>query len=122
MGKTNRTFICTFLCTFLVAALLLTTNVAAAFAASSVDISLDGEIVFYHDGSGYPFTDKNSRVLVPFRITLEEFGAAVTWNPETMTAIAEKNGIRVEAPLGARYIVKVGQRIENDTEYNVPID
>lgn len=33
-----------------------------------------------------------------------------------MTAIAEKNGIRVEAPLGARYIVKDGQRIENDTE------
>lgn len=112
MRKTSRTFICS----FLIAALLLTTNNATALAASPANISLDGKIVFYHDGSGYPFTDKNSRVLVPFRITLEEFGASVTWDPATMTAIAEKNGVRVEAPLGARYIIKNGQRIENDTE------
>ncbi len=78
-------------------------------------ISIDGEIVEFNRSTGYPFLDGNSRTQVPFRVTLEKFGAKVDWEQRTRTAIAEKDGIRVEVPIGERYIVVNGKRIENDT-------
>ncbi|NLM05005.1 MAG: hypothetical protein GX214_08300 [Clostridiales bacterium] len=42
-------------------------------------ISIDGEIVEFNRSTGYPFLDGNSRTQVPFRVTLEKFGANVDW-------------------------------------------
>jgi hypothetical protein len=85
-------------------------------AENSIKISINDELIEFNNTSGYPFADSNSRILVPFRVTLEKFGATVSWNQDTKTAIAEKDGIKVEIPLGAKYILKNGERIENDTE------
>ncbi|MDF2803166.1 MAG: hypothetical protein K0S61_3069, partial [Anaerocolumna sp.] len=67
------------------------------FAAEKIiNISINDELIEFNNTLGYPFADSNSRTLVPFRVTLEKFGATVSWNQDTKTAIAEKDGIKVE--------------------------
>jgi Copper amine oxidase N-terminal domain. len=46
---------------------------------------------------------------------MEAFGCTVNWDSVNKTAIAEKNGITVQVPIGASYIMKDGQKIANDT-------
>ena len=99
----------------LVALLLITTITISSAAPGVIAISIDQKPVQFTEASGTPFLDSNSRTLVPFRVALEAFGAAVYWNVETRTAIAEKNGIRVEVPVGQPYLKVDGQRVENDT-------
>ena len=62
-----------------------------------------------------PFLDSAGRTQVPFRLTMESFGCAVYWNNETRTAVAEKDGTRVEVPIGAPYLLVNGKRMEMDT-------
>lgn len=61
-------------------------------------------------------TDENNCTQVPFRETLEKIGAKVIWINETRTAIAEKDGIKIEVPIDEKFILKNGERIENDTK------
>lgn len=87
-----------------------------SFAAEAgTQISINGKIVQFNDTTGSPFVDESGRTQVPFRITLETFGAKVDWSNSTRTAIAEKDGIIVEVPIGAKYISKNGNKWENDT-------
>jgi len=95
--------------------LVILTITTASAQEPNMTILMDGELVEFTSESGYPFLDKNSRTQVPFRVTLETFGAKVSWEQSTSTAIAERNGTRVEVPIGARYIIVNGERIENDT-------
>lgn len=98
----------------LIISMTLTTVIAFAGQVSS-PIIIDGELVNFSSTTGYPFVDENSRTQVPFRVTLEAFGAKVNWEQSTKTAIAEKNGIMVEVPIGEKYIVVNGAKVENDT-------
>lgn len=82
---------------------------------TSSPISIDGKLVEFNTTTGFPFLDENNRTQVPFRIALEAFGAKVDWQQSTRTAIAEKDGIKVEVQIGAKYIIKNGIKIENDT-------
>lgn len=82
---------------------------------TSSPISIDGKIVEFNTTTGFPFLDENNRTQVPFRIALEAFGAKVDWEQSTRTAIAEKDGIKVEVQIGAKYILRNGIKIENDT-------
>lgn len=79
-------------------------------------VTIDGKGVPYTSALGYPFIDQNSRTQVPFRITLESFGAKVTWDSAHNTAIAEKDGIIVQIPIGTSYILRNTIKIQNDTK------
>lgn len=80
------------------------------------NISIDQNLVVFSESTGYPFVDHNNRTLVPFRVTLEAFGAEVYWDQQTRTAYAVKDDVTVGVPIGKRYIYVNGERIENDTE------
>lgn len=82
---------------------------------STVNILAIDNYVEYDNSYGFPFIDENSRTQVPFRITLENLGADVSWDSRTRTAIAELNDIEVKIPIGESYIVVDGQRVQNDT-------
>jgi len=83
--------------------------------AYAVNISIDGNNVGFTEQSGSPFVDGSNRTQVPLRITMESFGATVKWDDVTKTAIVEKDGIKVEVPIGQSYIIKNGQQVKNDT-------
>lgn len=86
-----------------------------SFADNTTKISIDNEYVQFNDELGYPFIDENSRTQVPFRATMECFGATVGWNNDTHTAIAEKDGIKIEVPIGQKHVFRNGEKLENDT-------
>ncbi|MCR5482240.1 MAG: copper amine oxidase N-terminal domain-containing protein [Clostridia bacterium] len=82
---------------------------------TGVGIEINNKAVNYTSDSGVPFIDGSNRTQVPFRVTMEDFGCKVSWDQKTKTAIAEKDGIKVEVPIGANYIIKNGTKISNDT-------
>lgn len=84
-------------------------------AKTTVNININGTDVNFSENMGYPFIDENSRTQVPFRVTVEEFGATVGWNSELRMAYAELNGIIVYAPIGENYIIVNGSTVKNDT-------
>lgn len=95
--------------------LILTMVSAVSFAQGEVVIRIDSSNVVFDNLVGTPFIDLNNRTLVPFRVTLESYGAEVNWNSETRTAIAKKGDITIEVPIGENFILKNGEKIENDT-------
>ncbi|MDF2677188.1 MAG: hypothetical protein K0Q97_1506 [Bacillota bacterium] len=83
--------------------------------AEEIIVNIDSEQVEFNEQSGKPFVDTNWRTQVPFRQTLEKYGATVEWNQEKQIAIATKDGITVEIPIGTNYIIKNGEKLVNDT-------
>ena len=63
---------------------------ASFIFAAEVSVIIDGVQVEFTQESGSPFIDENNRTQVPFRKTLEAFGATVSWDLENRVAIAEK--------------------------------
>ena len=98
----------------LLLALLLCLPVAAG-AVGPVGVTIDGQPVAFDDTYGYPFLDEAGRTQVPFRVTLESFGCTVSWDNDTRTAIAEKDGVVVEVPIGQAYILENGRQVPIDT-------
>jgi hypothetical protein len=84
-------------------------------ASSAINILAIDDYVKYDRSYGFPFIDENSRTQVPFRITLENLGANVSWDEENRTAIAELNNIKVNIPIGESYILVNGKKVQNDT-------
>ena len=95
--------------------LILTMTSAIAFAEGEIIVRIDSENVVFNDESGIPFIDENNRTQVPFRVTMENYGAEIEWNNETRTAIAKKGDIVVEVPIDEPFILKNGEKIESDT-------
>lgn len=95
--------------------LLLVMSSVVAFAQEEIIVAVDSNKVEFNSDSGAPFIDQNSRTQVPFRATLEKFGATVDWNNETRVAIATKGDITVEVPLDQNYILKNGEKVDTDT-------
>lgn len=96
--------------------IIVITLMLSTFAfASEISIEIDDEKVEFTETSGAPFIDEQSRTQVPLRVTMEAFGAEVGWDQENQTAIVEKDGIKVEVPIGEKYILKNGESIETDT-------
>ena len=85
-------------------------------ASGDVTITIDGKTLEIDPGMGAPFIDKNSRTQVPLNAAMSAIGATVTWNGAERIAAVEKDGVTVEVPIGKSYILKDGQRIDNDTE------
>ncbi|HVI42594.1 MAG TPA: stalk domain-containing protein, partial [Anaerovoracaceae bacterium] len=97
---------------FIVTATLI---VASFLPIYATNINIDGQNVQFTQASGSPFIDSTNRTQVPFRQTMEAFGCTVSWDSVNKIAIAEKNGITVQVPIGASYIIKDDQQISNDT-------
>ena len=101
---------------FLVLALLLSLLVLPAQAAEeAIGVTINGTPVTYDDGYGRPFVDAAGRTQVPFRLTMETFGCSVDWDNDTRTAVAEKDGTKVEVPVGRDYLIINGKRADIDT-------
>ncbi|MDD4564215.1 MAG: stalk domain-containing protein [Eubacteriales bacterium] len=81
----------------------------------ATNISINNQKVQFTESSGTPFIDSANRTQVPFRQTLEAFGATVSWDKVNNMAVAVKDGVTVQVPIGASYIIKDGQQITNDT-------
>ncbi len=93
---------------------ILALSSVTAFA-DEIIINIDSVKVEFNDDLGFPFIDENSRTQVPFRATLEKYGAQIDWNNESRIAIATKGDIVVEVPIDENYIVKNGEKTTVDT-------
>lgn len=87
-----------------------------AFAESDVNVRINSTQVEFSEEMGAPFIDENYRTQVPFRATMEAFGAEVEWDKETRTAIATKDGVEVKVPIGTDTVVKDGVEQKIDTK------
>ena len=81
----------------------------------ATNISINNQNVQFTESSGTPFIDSANRTQVPFRQTLEAFGASVSWDSVNNMAVAVKDGVTVQVPIGASYIIRDGKQITNDT-------
>ncbi len=95
--------------------LILSLSTVVAFAQDEIIVNIDSSKVEFNKEIGSPFVDENFRTQVPFKATLEKFGAKVEWNNETRTAVAVKGDITVQVPIGQKYILKNGEKIVTDT-------
>ncbi|MEW9124939.1 MAG: copper amine oxidase N-terminal domain-containing protein [Thermotaleaceae bacterium] len=86
-----------------------------AEGSDHIQVSINNRYLDFNEDTGYPFIDTNNRVQVPFRVTLEAFGAQVEWREETKSIVTEKNGIKVELPINESYILVDGKTIDNDS-------
>ena len=84
-------------------------------ASEGIALKVNGSVVAFTEESGSPFVDENGRTQVPLRAAMEAFGAQVDWIAQTQTAVVQYGDIQVEVPIGASYIIKDGQKLENDT-------
>jgi len=83
--------------------------------ADEINVTIDSGAVMFDEQSGKPFIDANWRTQVPFRKTLEQYGATVSWNNEERIATAVLGDITVQIPIGTNYIIKNGEKLVNDT-------
>lgn len=93
--------------------ILLLTSVTAF--ADEIIINIDSTRVEFNEDLGFPFIDENSRTQVPFRATLEKYGAEVDWNNDDRIAVAKKDEVVVEVPIDENYILVNGEKVTVDT-------
>lgn len=93
----------------------LNTSIISNPLIGVVNVTAFDEYIQYDENFGFPFIDSNDRAQVPFRITLEYFGAKVDWISESNTAIAVLNGTTVKIPIGKPYIFVNDELVLNDT-------
>jgi hypothetical protein len=110
--------IASILAVVLVFATVLATGAMAASPEPAVTVRVNGMTVSFPDGQ--PYVDENSRTMIPVRFVTEQLGAKVSWDNKTQTAVIEKNGIRVDIPIGESTlkVTKAGkaQNVKMDTE------
>ncbi len=99
----------------LVLILVFTSVTAFAQTTGEITVAIDSVKVEFTEDSGFPFIDENSRTLVPFKKTLETYGATVEWNNESRVATALKGDIKVEVPIDQNYIIVNGEQKTIDT-------
>lgn len=99
----------------IVSVLLSATDAQKISAAQTVTVVINNETLVFQAGYGTPFIDENSRTQVPFRAPLEKIGAKVSFDATSRTATAIIDDIRVDVPIGEKYIVRNGEKIINDT-------
>jgi C1A family cysteine protease len=96
--------------------LLFQLSTVSIEAEEVVEVYLNNDLVEFNNFYGFPFIDEKDRTQVPFRLTLETFGAVVKWDGVNNIAKATKGNITVEVPIGEKYIYKNGEMIITDTE------
>ena len=93
----------------------------AAIAASAQNYRSDSprEIRVIVNGDTIQFNDIgpreiNGRLLVPLRGVLEKLGAYVDWDARTQTVLANREGTKIEIPIGSRFASVNGERVHLD--------
>lgn len=99
----------------LILALVMVMVPAAAFGQDAVNVTVDSVPVGFTTETGAPFVDAQGRTQVPFRVSLEAFGAEVQWDAENSTAVATKGDVTVKVPVGKDYILKNDEEIKIDS-------
>lgn len=102
--------------------LVFTSVTAFAQTTDDITVAIDSVKVEFTEDSGFPFIDENSRTLVPFKQTLEIYGATVEWNNDSRIATAVKGDIKVEVPIGQNYIIVNGEQKAIDTAARIVND
>lgn len=64
-----------------------------------VGVTVDGATMIFNTSMGVPFIDEASRVQVPMRAVMENYGAEVDWDSKEKTATVKMNGIIVTVPI-----------------------
>lgn len=100
------------LCLALAMCTLLATGAMAAEPEPAVTVRVNGYNVAFPDGQ--PYVDENSRTMIPVRFVTEQLGAKVSWDNAAQTAVIEKDGIRIDIPIG-KSDLKVTQNGKADT-------
>lgn len=85
---------------------------SVCISASALDVIIDGEKVQFNDTYGYPFI-VDGTTLVPLRVTMEAYGANVSWDAEQSTAIVTFDETTVCCPTDESCIYRNGTRIPN---------
>ncbi|MBQ4629954.1 MAG: hypothetical protein IJB70_03095 [Clostridia bacterium] len=84
-----------------------------AYAVSGVvSVSIDGVSVNFSYDTGYPYISPEGRTMVPLRVTMESFGAEVSW--ENNYAIIRKDTTTVRCPVGEKCVYRNNVKIAND--------
>lgn len=84
--------------------------------AKNMKVYLNSSEIVFDEKYGYPFIDTNDRMMVPLRLTLEKFGAKVTWNAQEMIAVVQKGETTLTIPIGQKFIYKNNEKIFNESE------
>lgn len=71
----------------------------------NIKISIDGNML---TGLDQPPVMVNNRTLVPVRALYEALGAEISWNPDTETVTATKDGETIQMTIGSKEIYKNG--------------
>jgi len=90
--------IASILAVVLILATVLATGAMAACPEPAVTVRVNGMTVTFPDGQ--PYVDANSRTMIPVRFVTAELGAEVSWDNKSQTAVIEKDGIRIDIPIG----------------------
>ena len=90
--------IASILAVVLILSTVLSTSAMAASLEPAVTVRVNGMVIAFPDGQ--PYVDANSRTMIPVRFVTEQLGAKVSWGNKTQTAVIEKDGIRIDIPIG----------------------
>ena len=85
----------------------------SAASSAYTAVNIDGKAVAFTDGTGYPYVE-SGRTLVPLRVTMESFGASVSWDNATKTAFVVKGPVTVRCSVGENCIYRNNVKIAND--------
>ncbi|HEU4964935.1 MAG TPA: stalk domain-containing protein [Bacilli bacterium] len=91
-------------------ALPFTTPTAHAASYGSPDVFVDGEELHFD----VPPQIHQRRTLVPMRMIFESLGADVSWEPQTRTAVAFKDGVTIRLPIGSPTVTRNNEPITLD--------
>jgi len=79
-------------------------EISRAYDASAIRVDLDARLVDFDQ----PPVNIDSRVLVPARAILEALGAQISWEAETRTVIAVKDGSTLRLQIGSTVPIRDG--------------
>ncbi|MFS0723387.1 stalk domain-containing protein [Paenibacillus sp. 1P07SE] len=85
-------------------------SVSAAATLSEIQVVVDGERLAFQTA---PF-QQNGYTLVPMRTVFEALGAKVSWEPQTQTIFALKDGISISLSVGVKHAVVNGKTQQLD--------
>lgn len=85
---------------FITAALCILSGIYAS--ADALNVYVDSSPVEFNEDTGTPFFDENDRTMTPLRAVMEAFGAKVSWNEETSSAVLEKDGKSLTVTVGSK--------------------
>ncbi len=81
--------------------------------ASTVNIIVNGDVMYFPDGQ--PYINEDNRTMVPIRFISEQLGADVSWDEVRQTVNISYNQSTISIPLGKKLSFVDGKEIELDT-------